>query len=123
VDLPLDMSSPTRIQSKRLPAKQPNRPHFIPEWAERGGFGSQQALANALEADKSLVSRWYNGSSPTKPYQKKLGKLFGCAPEAIFEHPDKWWLTHFLSGKTPDEVGRVKQMLEAAFPTGNKGSE
>ena len=97
-------------------SKQPSRPHFIPEWAERRGFDTQAKLINALDADKSVVSRWYNGSSPSREWQDKLADLFQCEPEALFRHPDDDWMARFLRKRSDEEIKRVKQILRAAFP-------
>jgi hypothetical protein len=98
-------------------ARQPTRPHFIPEWAERRGYGTQAELAEALGADKSVVSRWYDGATPGKKWQKKLVALFHCQePDGIFRHPDDDWLAKFFRDRSEDEVLRAKQLLETAFP-------
>lgn len=103
----------TRIHRGR----QPRRPHFIPEWAVKRGYANQGELAEALEADKSVVSRWYSGASPGEDWQEKLAALFGCEDrEAIFRHPDDDWLTRFFRGRSVDEMDRIRQMLDAAFP-------
>lgn len=106
------MTQITRIHKSR----QPNRPHFIPEWAEARGFKSQTQLADALNADKSVVSRWYRGTSPTTDYQKKLSALFHCDEEALFRHPDDDWITRFFRDRKREEIEKIKQMLEIAFP-------
>jgi hypothetical protein len=100
--------------------KQPRRPHFIPEWAERRGYESQADLAEALQADKSVVSRWYSGTSPSEEWQKKLAGLFHCEREALFRHPDDDWLARFFLDRDDHEMTRIKQMLEAAFPKTKK---
>lgn len=100
--------------------RQPRRPHFIAEWAEKRGFEEQADLAEALDADKSVVSRWYSGASPGTEWQDKLAALFECEPDGIFRHPDDDWLSRFLRERSPDEVSRIKQMLEAAFPSRSK---
>jgi hypothetical protein len=100
--------------------KQPNRPHFIPEWAERRGYKNQADLADALDADKSVVSRWYSGTSPSKEWQKKLSSLFDCERDGIFRHPDDDWIAKFFRDRSDDEIKRMKQMLEAAFPPTRK---
>ena len=97
-------------------SKQPRRPHFIPEWAELRGFNTQAELAIELEADKSLVSRWYNGSSPGRDWQLKLAKLFKCESDAIFRHPDDDWIARFFQGRKRDEIDQIKKTLEVAFP-------
>jgi hypothetical protein len=113
------MSNVTRIHR----GKQPNRPHYIEEWAETRRFHTQIELANALDADKSVVSRWYGGSTPSLEWQEKLAALFEIEREAIFRHPDDDWISRFFQGRSQDERERMKKMLEAAFPpkTGTNG--
>lgn len=98
----------------------PRRPHFIPEWAERRGYETQAGLAEALSADKSVVSRWYSGTSPSEQWQKKLAALFHCEREALFRHPDDDWMARFFRDRDDHEMQRIKQMLEAAFPKSSK---
>ena len=93
----------------------PNRPHFISEWAERAGM-RQSDLAAAIGADKSIVSRWYHGASPSDYWQGRLSELFECEPESLFRHPDENWLWQFLEGRSLDEIERIKATLLAAFP-------
>jgi transcriptional regulator with XRE-family HTH domain len=101
--------------------KQPRRPHFIPEWAERRGL-TQVELANLLGADKSVISRWYAGATPGEEWQSKLADLFVCDREGLFRHPDEEWLTKFFRNRSADDVQRMKTMLEAAFsPRSNRG--
>jgi transcriptional regulator with XRE-family HTH domain len=105
------MSNVTRIYASR----QPRRPHFIPEWAEKRGL-TQADLARELDVDKSLVSRWYAGSSPSEKSQAALAALFHCEPGAIFNHPDEDWITRFFRSRTMAEIERAKQALEIMFP-------
>ncbi len=105
------MIAPTSIHK----SKQPRRPHFIQEWAELRSL-SQADLARELDADKSVISRWYSGTTPGVEYQEKLAALFHCDPEALFRHPDDDWLSRFFTNRSRDEVERMKAMLEAAFP-------
>jgi transcriptional regulator with XRE-family HTH domain len=95
-------------------SKQPHRPHFIPEWAERRGL-RQTDIVDEIGADKSLVSRWFGGATPTEDYQEKLGELFGCGREGIFRHPDDDWLTQFFRNRSIEDVKKAKNMLEAVF--------
>jgi len=112
------MSNPDPVHK----SKQPRRPHFITEWAERRNL-SQADLARELDADKSIVSRWFSGSTPGIDYQARLAALFNCEPEALFRHPDDDWLSRFFANRSQDEVERMKQLLELAFPkrTGTDG--
>lgn len=97
--------------------RQPNRPHHIEEWATRRGFDSQAALVKALGADKSLVSKWYGGATPNIDWQNALIELFGLEDrESLFRSPDDDWMTRFLRGRDRDELERIKNTLETAFP-------
>lgn len=100
--------------SERGP-KQPRRPHFIDVWATSRGL-SQADLARQLNADKSIVSRWYSGTSPGDDWQKRLAEFFGCEPEALFRHPDEEWLRQFFAGRSEAEVEHIKRSLEVLFP-------
>lgn len=96
-------------------SKQPNRPHFIEQWAERRNL-RQADLARELGADKSLVSRWYSGTTPSEDWQIRLAALFHCDRASLFRHPDEDWLARFFQGRNQEEVERIKATLEAAFP-------
>jgi transcriptional regulator with XRE-family HTH domain len=97
--------------------KQPRRPHYVQEWAEARGFDSQAELVEALGADKSTVSRWYSGSSPSVEWQERLAELFACEPESLFRHPDDDWIARFLKNRDRDEIERIKRTMESAFPS------
>lgn len=111
------MSEITRIHK----GKQPRRPHFIPEWAEARSL-TQADLARELGADKSVVSRWFNGTTPGLEWQEKLAALFYCEPDALFRHPDDDWLSQFFRDRSREELERIKLMLEAAFPRQKDGT-
>lgn len=95
--------------------RQPRRPHYVQEWAEKRGMRATD-LASELGVDKSVVSRWFTGSTPSLESQQRLAALFGCEPESLFRHPDDDWLTRFFEGREREEVERIKNTLEAAFP-------
>jgi len=105
------MPTVTRI----YPSKQPRRPHFIAEWAEKRGL-KQSDIVEETGADKGSVSRWFSGSTPGTHWQKVLAALFRCEPESLFRHPDEDWLARFFAGRKTDEIERIKATLEAAFP-------
>lgn len=113
------MSNVTQIHK----SKQPRRPHYIKEWAEHRGYEHQSDLAAEIDADKSVVSRWYAGTTPGTEWQEKLAALFRCDPESLFRHPDDDWMARFLRGRDRDEIERIKRTLESAFPpkTGTDG--
>lgn len=102
------------------PSKQPKRPHHIVDWAEKFGL-SQAEISDELGVDKSMVSRWFSGSTPQVENQKKLAALFHTDPEGLFRHPDDDWLTKFFKDRSRDEIERIKNTLEAAFPRKRAG--
>jgi transcriptional regulator with XRE-family HTH domain len=102
-------------------SKQANRPHYIKEWAEHRALESQADLAKEIGADKSLVSRWYGGATPSQEWQDKLAAALHCERESLFRHPDDDWLSRFFKDRDRDEVERIKQMLEIAFPLKKAG--
>lgn len=104
--------SVTRIHKGR----QPRRPHYIRQWAEKRGIESQAELAAELGVDKSVVSRWFAGSTPSEEHQEKLAAFFQTERESLFRHPDDDWLSRFFRDRNADELERMKAMLEAAFP-------
>lgn len=73
-------------------------------------------LGRELGIDKSLISRWLAGSTPSDQHQKALAAYFHCDQESIFRHPDDDWLAKFFRDRTQDEIERIKATLEAAFP-------
>lgn len=77
-------------------------------------------IATELGADKSVVSRWLKGTTPGPEWQDKLAALFECEPEALFRHPDDDWLTRMFRDRSEEEITRMKNMLEAAFPPKRK---
>ena len=105
------MSTPVKIHQM----KQGRRPHFIPEWCEKFNL-IQAELAEKLGADPGLVSRWFSGSTPSIEYQKKLPGLFDRETHGIFRHPDADWMARLLRDRPREEVDRIKNTLEAAFP-------
>lgn len=96
-------------------SKQPRRPHHIPAWAEKRHL-NQADLGREIGADKSIVSRWYAGSSPGKEWQARLAAFFGCDEEALFRHPDEDWLWRKFKRHNEEERERMRKTIEAAFP-------
>jgi transcriptional regulator with XRE-family HTH domain len=95
--------------------KQGHRPHFIQQWAKARGM-EQKDIVSELNVDKSVVSRWFSGSTPSMKYQEVLAELFGTEREGLFRHPAEARLATFMSGRSPEEVERIMAMLEAGFP-------
>ncbi|GGF38517.1 hypothetical protein GCM10011321_31820 [Youhaiella tibetensis] len=99
--------------------KTPPRIHFIVEWAEKRGL-SQADIVREIGADKSVVSRWFSGSLPSEKYLEPLAALFSTEVTGLFRHPDDDWMVRFLQERSLDELTRIKQTLEAAFPRETK---
>jgi hypothetical protein len=102
------------------PNRQPRRPHHIREWMEHRQIESQAELAKAIDADKSLVSRWLDEDKPTTPgadWQRTLNAYFGGDgdPVDIFKHPMDDWFVKFFRDKSQAQIERGKKLLEAAF--------
>jgi transcriptional regulator with XRE-family HTH domain len=95
--------------------KQPRRPHFLREWMDSKGLRAVD-LADELHIDKSLVSRWLSGSTPSADNQRILADFFGCEPEGLFRHPDEDWMARALRDRPREEIERIKQTIETAFP-------
>jgi transcriptional regulator with XRE-family HTH domain len=108
------MSKIVQIHAK----KQGHRPHFIADWAEARGL-RQVDIAEAVDASKGIVSKWFSGSTPLEEYQIKLAHLFtgddDPDPGTIFRHPDDDWMRRFLRGRSKDEVAKIKATLEFHF--------
>ncbi len=77
---------------------------------------SQADIAMALGADKSVVSRWFSGSTPSEFWQERLAALFATDREGLFRHPDSDWLMRFFEGRPDEERQRIRETLEVAFP-------
>lgn len=77
---------------------------------------SQADIVREIGADKSIVSRWFNGTTPGLEWQERLAALFHTTPEGLFRHPDDDWLTKFFQDREREEIERIKATLEAAFP-------
>lgn len=104
------------VNLKRNQAKQPMRPHFIREWAALAKIFKPAHLAREAGFDKSQVSKWFKGATPSEDNQKKLADFLGIIPSDLFSHPDDVWFSQFMRGKKPEDVQRAKNILEQAFP-------
>jgi transcriptional regulator with XRE-family HTH domain len=76
---------------------------------------AQSDIAKELGIDKSVVSRWFHGSTPSAPHQEALASLFSIDPESLFRDPDDDWISRFLRDKSPSDRKRAIQMLEVMF--------
>ena len=101
-------------------SRQPRRPHYLHQLMERYGV-TRADIVEALEVDKSQLSRWLDENRPSTPspqWARKLGEFFGKGHDVvdIFADPDIDWLSRLLQDRSADEKERIKAMIEAAFP-------
>lgn len=112
--------------------KTPIRIHFIVEWAARFNL-KQSDIVEQIGADKSLVSRWFDGTLPGPGYLEKLAALFQMDDvHSIFRHPDDDWLLKLLrrhdsedsklddmmKGKTQAELDLAIRVMKSALSGG-----
>lgn len=100
--------------------RQPRRPHYLAQLMERYGV-TRAEVVEAIDVDKSQLSRWLDVQRPSTPspeWARKLGEFFGKDHDTvdIFTDPDVDWLSRLLKDRSADEKERIKAMIEAAFP-------
>lgn len=121
------MAKLTRIHQN----KQPIRRHYLPEWLEAKGLKPMD-LVNLLndpdrpmelgEIEKSQVYRWIDGQMPGPANQKRIMGALEEEPDALMRHPiiDEW-AGKFFRDRNMDELQRIKNTLEMAFPKRDAG--
>ncbi len=77
----------------------------------------QADIVRETGIDKATVSRWFRGAIPREEHLKILCRLFHLdEPADLFMHPENDWLARLLRNRSDEEIGRIRVMLEAAFP-------
>lgn len=109
--LGLRMTRPTRIHAD----KTPPRLHYIVEWAEHRQL-SQADLARLTGADKGTVSRWFGGTLPRDHHLEAIAAVMEVSIKDLMRDPYDDWMKQFFSGRSAEEMERIKATLEAAFP-------
>jgi hypothetical protein len=104
-----------------LHQRQPRRPHYLAKYMERHGVRRTEIIG-ATGVDKASLSKWLAPVRPATPspeWANRLGEFFERygGPVDIFVDPDVAWFARMIQGRSPDEVERMKKMLELAFPT------
>lgn len=97
------VTSPARL-------KQQECSHHSADGADSRGL-TQADFTRELDADKSVVSRWFAGATPCEKYQQKLADLFGCSRESLSQHPEDGWHSGFSAHRDRDEIERIKRRL------------
>lgn len=106
-DLLLQAMQPTRIHKD----KNPPRIHYIAEWAERRGL-KQADIARATGADKSVVSRWFDGRLPETPNLLKIAAILNVEePNELFRHPDDNWFKRMFEGRPQQDIDDSKELV------------
>lgn len=111
---------PLRMSQRKIATihqgKTPQRIHFVVEWAELRGK-IQADFAKDGVADKSTVSRWYDGQLPTEGNLGKIADYLGLDDvNSLFRHPDDDWIRKALQNRDKDERDRIKATIQMAFP-------
>lgn len=116
--------------------KTPVRRHFFAEWLEARGMKPMEFMNawNELHPDqiidKSQVYRWLKGQLPRPESMLRIAAILHLEhedgspdPDALLRHPDNDWFARKLKGRPREEIERIKQVIDAAFPdkTGTNG--
>lgn len=100
---------------------QPRSIHFIVEWAEKRGLKPVD-FVNALEVDKGTVSRWFSGKLPAEANLPRIAAFLEIGIDDLFRLPGDDWMQRFFQNRSIEEIKRMRDTLEAAFPRENKRS-
>lgn len=72
--------------------------------------------------DKSQVYRWLKGQMPQAAQQVRIARALEMEnPGDLLRDPLDDWFAKFFRDRNRDEMERMKQMLEAAFPRKKAG--
>ena len=95
--------------------------HFIREWRKHRNLTMEQ-LAEIIGVTQGAISQLERGQTNyTQPMLEALADALHCRPyDLIMRTPEEAaaddWLAHFFRNRNIDELKRIKQMLNAAFP-------
>lgn len=105
--------------------KQPPRRHYLKEWLEERRLSVPDLLdlLNDPErsmdfqvVDKSQPYRWLKGQMPGPFMHQRLADALEIRPEQLLRHPAEDWFAEFFRNRTPDELQRIRIVLENSFP-------
>lgn len=134
------MSKVTRIHpKKRLVVQNPPKPrrHYIAEWMVERRMEPMDLL-NALNdaasmdqppIDKSQVYRWISGNKPQARFEQRIAAALNLLdpetgdpdPQMLLSHPAQVWIARKIQGRPPEEINRIRQMVDLAFPVTGTG--
>jgi transcriptional regulator with XRE-family HTH domain len=95
--------------------EMPERIHFIVDWAKEHNL-SQADISRQIDADRAIVSRWFNqGVMPKPEYLVKLGTLFGTTPQGMFHRPQDEALLKLFCVLTDEQKEQLVEMAKVMF--------
>lgn len=128
---PREMTGNERPVSEIHKGKQPNRRHYINEWLTVREMDPMDLLRVLNESDTSLpavdksqVYRWLKGQLPQGPMQKRVAGALEIRdvetnepdPAGLLRHPDLDWIARRLQQSGPEDIKKLKQIVELTLP-------
>lgn len=123
------MAKPAQIHK----GKRPFRRHYLREWLDERDMEPMELLDALNEAasmespiiDKSQVYRWLKGALPHPPTQIRIAAALELLdpetgepdPQMLMVHPAQVWMALKIRGRSQDDIERMKQMIDLAFPS------
>lgn len=126
------MTGDKRPASEIHKGKEPHRRHYINEWLEVREMDPMDLLHKLNEGDTSLpavdksqVYRWLKGQLPQKHMQIRIAGALEIVdvetgepdPDGLFRHPDLDWFAQKVRDRSKDELRRLRQLVDLAFPS------
>lgn len=102
---------------RKRKTREPHQPslHFIVEWADKRGLKPVD-FVNALGVDKGTVSRWFAGKLPHEDNIPRIAAFLEISIDDLFRLPGDDWMQRFFHNRSIEEIKRMRDTLEAAFP-------
>jgi len=106
------------------------RRHYLREWLEEREMEPMDLVNVLNEAeperplDKTHVYRWLRGTLPHIETQIRIAAALELRdpetgepnPELMMTHPAQVWIARKVQGRPKEDVERLRQMIELAFP-------
>jgi hypothetical protein len=125
-------SKPQKPLQIRRAQKTTFRAHFLNEWLQEREM-SPMDLVNGLNdvasmdtpvIDKSQVYRWLKGQLPQRATQFRIAEALQLRdehgdpdPELLLTDPALAWIARKVKNRPQEEVERMKEIIELAFPS------
>jgi hypothetical protein len=108
------------------------RAHYLNEWLDERRMSAMELLDALNEPagmdpqiiDKSQVYRWLKGQLPHHATQRRIAETLGLVdndtgepdPKLLMTHPAQVWIARKVSGLEPEDIDRLKTIIETVFP-------